>query len=173
MPTVHFNKAAFNILLNRSGSAQHCWTSSFDNAAYADTLSGGQAGSNTLTIYKGTAESFPTWTDRTTRAADVLLTFSLPSTTNSFLDLPNDSATARRMILGRHLTNQTAAASGIATWFVCGRSGNDFSNRSAVIGSVGVSGSGADLEIPTTSIVSGQNYRCNGFYLNLQLSFSF
>ncbi len=77
------------------------------------------------------------------------------------------------MILGRHLTNQAAAASGIATWFVCGYNGNDFSNRSAVIGSVGVSGSGADLEIPTTSIVSGQNYRCNGFYLNLQLNFSF
>jgi hypothetical protein len=69
-----------------------------------------------------------------------------------------------------------AEASGTATWFWwtvrnIPNSGNYSTGNTLhhqVVGTVGTTGSGADMELPSTSIVSGQNYR----FLNLRIDFS-
>jgi len=126
----------------------------------------GTAGVSLLIIYKGTIENFATFTDRSTRAADVLITFTLP-TSAGYSDLGIVSESARYLV-GRHLPNQAASASGTASWFLLCRSGTTtLTDKGALIGSVGITGSGADLEVPSLSIVSAQNYQSAGFYLNM------
>lgn len=57
-----------------------------------------------------------------------------------------------------------ASASGQASWFLLTRNdkAGDIMNWPAVIGSVGVTGSGSDLELPDVNIVSGNGYKCAG-----------
>ncbi len=65
-----------------------------------------------------------------------------------------------------------ATASGLATWFwwlsrpgsASDTPGNNITHQ--IYGTVGTSGSGADLELPDTNIVSGQSYR----FLNLRVA---
>lgn len=124
------------------------------------------AGVSILIIYRGTPATFPSFTDRSTRSADVLITFTLP-TGLGFLDLGIVTESARFQI-GRHLPNQAASASGTASWFLLCRSGTtSLTDKGAMVGSVGVLGSGSDLEIPDLNIVSGQNYQSAGFFINM------
>lgn len=65
-----------------------------------------------------------------------------------------------------------ADASGVATWFLLfglNQSGGSFTNSIVpfIMGTVGVVGSGSDLEIPDNSIISGQAYRI----IDLRLQF--
>lgn len=125
-----------------------------------------------LAIYKGTPETFPSFTDRSTRASDLLISFILPTTPYQDIGLVG---TAYRWLVGRKTTNTAATGSGTATWFLCYRiltGNNSLTNVGAMIGSVGTLGSGADLEIADTNIVSGSNYQCNGFYFNIPLNWS-
>lgn len=140
--------------------------------AFPSTISGsGTAGAVLLIIYKGTPENFSTFTDRSTRSSDVLITFTLPVGTGSYTDLGQINAgaanAARSYKVGIALANQAAAASGTASWFLMCRSGTtSLTDKGAFMGTVGTTGSGADMEIPSTSIVSGSNYQSNGFYFN-------
>lgn len=67
---------------------------------------------------------------------------------------------------------RTATATGTATWFVMynGSGGVLYSN---ITGTIGTIGSGADLEMSSTSIVSGQQYRVNSFVLTLPSSWTY
>lgn len=67
---------------------------------------------------------------------------------------------------------RTATATGTATWFVMYNysSGGLYSN---ITGTIGTIGSGADLEMASTSIVSGQQYRVNSFVLTLPSSWTY
>lgn len=121
----------------------------------------------TLTIYRGAIESFPAFTDRASRSSDVLITFNIPGLSAGY-NVVGAVGTAHRVLIGKHLANQTASASGVATWFMLSRNlGTSLTNVGALIGTVGLSGSGADLEIPDTSIVSGANYQSAGFFVNV------
>jgi hypothetical protein len=124
------------------------------------------AGVSLLIIYKGTIETFPSFTDRSTRASDVLITFTLPTNAGfSDLGIVSDSY---RLLVGKHLPNQAASASGTASWFLLCRAGTtSLTDKGALIGSVGIVGSGADLEISSTSIISANNYQSAGFYVNM------
>lgn len=136
-------------------------------ATLASIITGsGTAGVSLLIIYKGTIATFPSFTDRSTRSADVLITFTLP-TSQGFSDLGIVSD-AYRLLVGKHSSNQAAAASGTASWFLLCRSGTTtLTDKGALLGSVGVVGSGTDLEISSTSIISGNNYQSAGFYVNM------
>lgn len=70
-------------------------------------------------------------------------------------------------------TNANAAtATGVATWFcLCvNYSGTIYS---AVTGNVGVTGSGADLEISNTTITTGSQYRISQFILTIPTTYNF
>jgi len=147
--------------------------SSNTGATSASYISGSNAASiSLLIIYKGTIENFATFTDRSTRSSDVLITFTLPaggSVTN--LGIVNN---AFRSLVGKHLPNQAAAAGGVASWFLLCRAGTtSLTDKGALMGSVGITGSGADLEVPDTSIIQGNNYQSAGFFLNMPQIWTF
>ena len=173
MANIRFNKNAFSGIFTNTSS----WLPA---AGYAPAwgLSGGSDGSYLLTIYKGVIESFPSFTARSSRSADVLITFSLPSAGSAYIYLPNDSSTHVRALIGRCLTSTAASASGLASWFLVSRSllhsGTDsLTTQTGIVGTVGLPGTGADLEVAQTTITAGNYYRCNGFYINLPLSYTF
>jgi hypothetical protein len=63
---------------------------------------------------------------------------------------------------------KNAGASGTATWFWMASTYNNSSNSNQFIGTVGAQGSGSDMEISSTNIVSGTAYRvlrCNALTL--------
>lgn len=168
MATIRFNNLTINSLMNGNIAGAPL---SNANSTQASHLSGGSASTSLLIIYKGTQENFATFTDRSTRASDVLITFTLAGTTASFTDLGQINIglanAARSYKMGIALANQAASATGTAAWFMICRSGTtSLTDKGAMMGSVGVTGSGADLEIPSTSIVAGTNYQSNGVYFN-------
>jgi hypothetical protein len=73
--------------------------------------------------------------------------------------------------------SHNAYASGTATWF-CLKSNAliptaAFTSGNAVIGTIGVAGSGADMQIASTTITNGSSYTSAGFYLNIPVSWTF
>lgn len=135
--------------------------------------SGGASSLVRLVIYKGTMPAdFLEFTDTAQRSADVLITFALP-TTNSYVDLGNVGNVSRRFMIARNPTNQAATASGVATWFTVAPSFSaTFSDKAALMGSVGLPGSGADLIIPNTNITAGVNYQSSGLVINFPYLFN-
>lgn len=147
-------------------------------------LAGGPTDATILRIYKGTKPSIESLTDLSSQDSNLLISFSIPafSTTNvassgmRFLSssanqtsTPNINATTTydgfSMILGICPTFTAATANGVATWFWFGRnySLTDLSDIAFVTGDVGALGSGSDLELHNTTIVSGDFYRSAGF----------
>lgn len=81
---------------------------------------------------------------------------------------------------GNTTFSYTAQGSGTASWFILARWNNMSSGTittstslatfGALMGNIGVTGSGSDLEIPNTTITSGSTYSSAGFYLNWPLT---
>lgn len=132
---------------------------------YTTQLSGGSNGDTQLVIYKGSVPSFPTFTDASTRSADVLITFSLQGLTSSYAI--TTTANSFRLQLGVNTVPQAASAAGTATWFLLRRAGtSSLTDKGAMIGTIGATGSGADLELASTSITIGPLYSSNGIFIN-------
>lgn len=73
-----------------------------------------------------------------------------------------------------------AISSGTASWFCVCRTASPswnpstpFTQFGAAIGTVGVIGSGADLEIVSTNITAGTTYTSAGMYINIPLNWTF
>ena len=77
----------------------------------------------------------------------------------------------------------TAQGSGTASWFILARwnggtsgpqitTSTALSGFGALMGNIGVTNSGSDLEIPNTTITSGSTYSSAGFYLNWPLTWT-
>jgi hypothetical protein len=140
----------------------------------------GPRGTAQLYIMKGVMPTtFTGLTSFATRSADVLVPFStsFSNFTNSG-STPQDFSPSTAGVNTHPVALNTnyvfATASGTATWFwwiiremFSGSTGigNNLCNQ--IIGSIGTPGSGADMEIPSVAIVSGQAYRVR----NLVLSF--
>jgi len=115
-----------------------------------------------ISIMKGTAPAdFSTLIDATSRSTDKLIVFSVvagdfaPTVDNVNPIIVNTSYVA-------------ASITGTASWFWWYvKNADDNSLQHQVIGSVGVVGSGSDLEIPDVNLISGTAYRI----LNLRLQF--
>lgn len=134
-----------------------------------DSVSGNANGR--LVILKGTPPSdFTTLTSYSVRSSDALVVFyannnvfSTPTSTNP-LSIITPSGV-------------TASASGTATWFWVNAYdtalGPTAPIRQQIIGTVGNPGSGADLEISSTTIVSGQGYRINAFRIAFPSVFTY
>ncbi len=168
MANIRFNSSFFEnslvgvgdgFLANPTG-----YTASLSN------LSGGN-GSTRLVIFKGSVPSFPALTDLSTRAADLLILFSLPIATGSY-ETFSDSSNFR-LKLGIKAVAQVAAAAGTATWFILQFASDNLTACGAMIGTVGTVGSGADLEVPSTNITVGPLYTSAGIYINFPLNQTF
>lgn len=173
MPTLRLSENLTNRMVNNSTAGALFNTAG--GSAQASIIAGStNAGVSLLQIYKGTPASFPSFTDRSTRSSDLLITFTLPNALGSYVDEQGFVNQAARYTIGKHLANQAASASGIASWFLLCRSGTtSLTDKGAMIGTVGLLGSDSDLEIPDTNIVSGNNYQCAGFFLNVPQNWVF
>jgi hypothetical protein len=130
-------------------------------------------------IMKGTVPTdFSTLTNFNVRAADVLITFDTTpamSSTGNNLFLPSQDA-ANPIIIST--TYKNATASGVATWYwwtvrkVFSLLDTDpFCHQ--IIGTIGIVGSGADLEISDVNLVSGNAYRVYNLRLNWPTTWTF
>jgi putative lipase involved disintegration of autophagic bodies len=137
----------------------------------ANTITGSTSGgpvTSLLIIYQGAIPTWATLTDRATRASDVLITFTLPPGAGNQWSYVGNVGQSARYIFGKCATPTAASASGAATWFILCRAGTtSMTDKGAMMGTVGDVGAGADLSIPSTSIVSGSNYQSAGFFVNM------
>lgn len=119
-----------------------------------------------FTIMKGTIPTdFSTLTDWYSRSTDILLTISKGSVAISASQNP----------ITMNSSYISASASGPATWFrfKSGSLGGTNYLHQQYIGTVGLSGSGADLEIDNTNIVSGNAYRIVNLKIQIPTSWTY
>jgi hypothetical protein len=135
-----------------------------------------------INIMKGTMPTdFTTLTGYSVRSADILATFD--STNSVAVQVRYNTVGDTAIITG----NAAATATGTATWFWlearCGwpTSGTGtvtvatLSNilNHQIIGSVGLANSGADLEISSVNVTSGNIYRISNLRLQFNTTFTF
>lgn len=168
MANIRFNSSFFESSLVGAGAGH--LANPTGHLQSASNLSGGY-GSTRLVIFKGSVPSFPTLTDLSTRAADLLILFNLPISTGSY-ETFSDSSNFR-LKMGIKAVPQIASAAGTATWFILQFSSDDLVSYGAMIGTVGNTGSGADLEVPSTAITVGPLYTSSGIYINFPLNQTF
>lgn len=152
----------------------------------AKFLAGGPAGFTKLFIYGGDRPDLSSIVDLTAFEGQRLISFNVAAYSNSrgatglyLEDGSNTDYQGFKAICGICPTLTTAVASGVATWFFFGSAlttteaqafstsytGN-YTNVTVspfVTGSVGLLGSGSDLEIADKNIVAGQQYKSFGF----------
>ena len=130
-----------------------------------------------LMVLKGAVPTnFSTLTDLSVRSADVLMTFYTTAG-----DFTPSIANVNPGII--NTTYRASTAAGTATWFwwVTRRLGDGAGGVyteyttpiNQMFGTVGVTGSAADLEIPDTNIVSGLPYRITNLRLNFPTTWTY
>lgn len=123
-----------------------------------------------LTINKGTVPTdFSGLTATTSRSADVLATYQIHSS-NAFIS--NSQFTPNPVVINSLLS--TASASGTASWFrIYSYFYNVTTPMHQVVGTIGASGSGADLEMGDINIVTGRNYRIQNLRIQFPSSWTY
>jgi hypothetical protein len=148
-------------------SASGTWTAA-SGLTYGNVLAGGAAGQNALYIYKGSPPtSFSSFTDTSQRASDLLITFLSAALTTAVTDGGNVNNVSRRFTICKQPTAVAATGTGTATWFLtCNIWDTSLTNKSAIMGTVGGTGSGADLIFSNPNITAGTSYTSLGFNIN-------
>jgi hypothetical protein len=155
-------------------------TASDNDAAASEsssTLCGGALTSGyamtTWHLMKGAIPTDFSITTFSTRSADVLVSWqNVYGTGGNGLQVTHTGSTATVNPIVLTSIYVAAAQSGTASWFWWlsrPGSGNNTPGNTIthqLYGTVGTTGSGADMELPSTTIVSGQNYR----FVNLRLA---
>lgn len=136
-----------------------------------------------LHIMKGTVPTdFSSLVDFSSRSADILITYSTTNgTTGDFVLDPTNQAVPYTYGLDTAIsTNYVAAlAAGQATWFwLMSRAATSttvFSNTlyHQIVGTVGLIGSGTDLQIPDPTIVAGKLYKISGLKLTIPTLYTY
>lgn len=127
-----------------------------------------------ITIMKGVVPTNVTaLTSFADRSADVLITYDSAANTLS----PSSSTYYLNPAVFTSVF-VAASASGTATWFwwTCRPANGPVPQNTLlqqIIGTIGLTGGGDDLEIPNTSIVSGQLYRITDLRLQLPRIFTY
>ena len=124
-----------------------------------------------ISIYQGIVPTdFSTLTTPSSRSADVLITFNCTFNVPQIFDMTINVSGNPGIINSAFVL---ASASGTATWFRWYTVFNNASVVHQIIGTVGATGSGADLEIPSTAIVSGRAYRIQNLRIQFPSSWSY
>lgn len=175
MPTIKFGGGASNSATN----AIRNMTSSYGPLSGDGAIGGAgpvsvpvwYSNKSRVNIYKGTIADFSTFTTISSRSSDLLISFT-PTTTNPTVtgNVTINGITYYRYTLAAP-SSTTASASGTAAWFLAYNSdrSSNLLYTSGMMGTVGGPGSGADLEIASTTIVSGQTYVCGTFTFSFPL----
>ena len=116
---------------------------------------------NSLSFYQG---SLPTTTQMNTfipniRASDMILQFT---STNTCVSAPGKS-----IVLNFGGTLGNIINPGTMTWFSISNSSTSFVNCAQFFGTVGLSGSGADLILPKVNVISNDIWICTNLWFNL------
>lgn len=143
-----------------------------------NVMTGAEASGRTIFgIMKGTVPAdFTTLVNTSSRSSDTLVRFG---TSNYGGPNPTTSDFGPSTFSGNTATMDTtyigAIATGVATWFWCYQlaSYNTSTIFQQFFGTVGTVGSGADLEIPSTNIVSGDPYRLINFQLRFPTTWTY
>ncbi len=116
-----------------------------------------------LTIMKGTIPSnFSGFANSSSYASDVLITYTNAEITTVSTSNPTTTFTI----------SKGASLSGTATWFWAASIYNG-ALFNQFIGTVGVTGSGADLEINDVNVVSGNGYRVLNLKIQIPTSWTY
>lgn len=162
---------------------QHLTTTTSPGVSYNKYLAGGPSGATHLMVFSGTKPDISTVTNLSNYQSNLLIDFVIPAYNSSNPSIsgmkytsnctpstkPSLNANSQfdgfSMVLGICPTFTAATASGVATWFWFGNysSPNDLSDIAFTIGSVGVLGSSADLQISDTTILAGDLFLSAGF----------
>ena len=168
--------------LYRGGIQYHMFYNSTTAPTANKFLAGGPSGSTRLNIYKGTRPPMSTLTNLNDYSSNLLISFQIPaysadrSLTGMYFDQSSavaSNATISKSVdypgmtayLGICPSFVSASASGTATWFWFGNYATPtaLAGRSFVTGTVGITGSGSDLEIASTAIAANELYKSMGF----------
>lgn len=177
MLNVHFNRAA-----DQSGA----WA--YGSPNLTGILNGGSNGNlgpyaevSYLHLMQGTVPTdLTTLTSVSSRSTDILATFTtMDGTTNPEGDFLPTQTTINPAVIETHF--KSALASGTVTWFwlVTASCTNDAYGIQLdpiihqIVGTVGATGSGMDLELPDTNIITGQQYRIVNFKIQFPTSWTF
>ena len=132
----------------------------------------GAAGCCSFRIFKGTKPTIASLKNETTARSvysnDCLLRFE-----HSDQDL---NATVVENPINVKSIYKPAIKSDIASWFYMSRTMNTDKGilfGHTIVGDVGLTGSGADLELPDLNIVAGNLYRIDNFKINLPSSWEY
>ena len=151
-------------------------------AAYAGLLCTGQGSSNTSTgqlrLMSGTMPGSPNIANVNAVSSQVLCTFNAGGGIAT-----GDFVTSQVTVNPAILSTQYVAAtgSGTATWFwiatIPNQSNGNYNPASTplhqIIGTVGLSGSGADLIMANTTVAAGSTYRIINLQLQLPTTWNF
>lgn len=163
MPTLKFKSQLPHAILQDSTSG--IYTTSSVNSQYIITGNNSSTSLSLLLIYQGALPDLTTLVDRSSRADDLLLSFSIPGLSQGFT--VQNLSDRVQLTMGKCPTPTAASNSGIASWFLLCRSGTtSLTDKGAMLGTVGLPGSGADLTVPNTNIVSGNLYQSAGFIIS-------
>lgn len=188
MSTIHLSQGSFTFVTRLAMTGHISAVRPFTNFLLSGALLTdiGAKSTGVLEIHSGSVPTFQTFLDASSRESDVLISFPLAGgwgTSGIDSGFVNN---AKRVALGRQTGLTAATTSGQASWFViyrnnldpgsaapAGSTPTDFGTvRAAMLGTVGVIGSGADLEIFDTNIVAGNSYTSNGFTINFPQSYT-
>lgn len=153
MATIEFSTSQIAAILSSTFGTSGGRGLTNQNASYTSSLR----------IMKGTKPTdFSGMTNgATSYASDVLIDFKNDGTSTNDALTPS---TATNNVFTLNTEIRTAAATGTATWFwwVMYSSATTTTILNQVMGTVGLIGSGADIEIPNVNILAGNPYRISG-----------
>jgi hypothetical protein len=167
MAKILFNANGFSNLAGAGTYSMFYSGSTYSQSTLWSMVHGADGSSPTgtkLMIFKGNPIAIDATSRQTSDTNDLLLDFTVGG-------YPSETFTSSgvRVHLGIQSTHKAASASGLATWFWFGRAvtAGSIGNTPFIIGTVGLPGSGSDLELDDVNIVDGRMYRSTGFYLNI------
>lgn len=170
MASLHFsNYLAYNML--RFTMHNEAYSSIAGHSALSYRTGSGNEGY--FRIFKGTVPtdfSFATSSTSYTRTSDKLIEWVALSSSS---DLANISIVTNGQPFTLNLSAKTAIASGTATWFWWCSITLATTLSLQMVGTVGTTGSGADIEIPVVDIVSGQSYRLTNVRWGVPSAYSY
>lgn len=166
MPTIELSPGFVS-----GGYLPRLFTSSAGSQISTASLTGPNSTNSTywFRIYQGSVPTdFSTLTAETSRSSDLLINWEATGNAGYYLSA---SAASNPCLLST--LSKAASASGTATWFRSLVVSNTNVMLQQFIGTVGLSGSGADLEIDSTTIVSGNSYRVTNLRIQMPTSWTY
>jgi len=158
------NELASKIWIRTSGYINILWGAAMPPLVYNNNFGYG----GLVYIMKGAVPSNFTGLTIASRTSDILVTFSVANN-----DLGSSGYVNNVFTMNTSLVQATNT--GTATWFWIVQRGivnSSIAEVQQIIGNVGTIGSGADLEIQTTSIVTGSPYRISNLVFVMPDSWS-